>query len=182
VKLYKLTCADGTTKGGMLWGEGVTHSVTGQPKLCSKTVLHAYQSPLLAVLLDPCHGSFGVSGKLWEAEGEVVVSALDKVGCQTLTTIREIPKPVITTEQRVRFAILVAKAVFKGNAKWEAWADGWLSGENRSVNAAYAAANAADAAVNPATGPLPTLQRPTHQTPPPDAEPIPIGDATEGQL
>lgn len=36
-----------------------------------------------------------------------------KCGCKTLTTVREIPLPAITTEMRVRFAILCAK---------EAWA------------------------------------------------------------
>ena len=113
MKLYKLTTADGRTRVGKSnetqWGENVTRTVSGTPKLCSATVTHAYQSPLLAELLDSCHGSFGSSGKLWEAEGEVVISAPDKVGCQTLTTLREIERPVVTTEQRVKFAILVAR-------------------------------------------------------------------------
>jgi hypothetical protein len=155
VKLYKLTTADGRTRVGKSnetqWGENVTHGVSptaGPPKLCSATVIHAYASALLAELLDPCHGSFGYSGKLWEAEGEVVISAPDKVGCQTLTTLREIERPVVTTEQRVKFAILVARQVFGGKSpKWDKWAEDWLSGKDRSTYAAtYAAAYVAYAA------------------------------------
>ena len=47
MKLYKLTDAEGRTKGETQWGENVTHSVTGKPKLCSSTVLHAYRSAAL---------------------------------------------------------------------------------------------------------------------------------------
>jgi hypothetical protein len=169
MKLYKLTDDDGKTRQGKpnetQWGEGVTHSVTGKPKLCTATVLHAYPSALLAVLMDPTHGSYGAASRLWEAEGEVVAKAPDKVGCQTLTTLREIDKPVITPEQRAKFAILAAQAVIGNRSpKWSKWAEGWLSGKDRTARAAdaatnaatnaayaaYAAARAADAATNAA--------------------------------
>jgi hypothetical protein len=77
--------------------------------------------------------------RLWEAEGEVGLrDGQFKCGCKTLTTIGEIPLPKITTEMRVRFAILCATEVC-ADLPWNAWADRWLSGEDRSAEAAWAA-------------------------------------------
>lgn len=121
MKLYKLTDSSYRTRRGMRWGDGVTnHAEPGEPALCSPTVLHAYASPLLAVLLAPIHVSFD-DMRLWEAEGEIAVSDGTKVGCKTLTTVREIPLPTVTTEQRVKFAILCALEVYDDPA-FAAWA------------------------------------------------------------
>jgi hypothetical protein len=95
--------------------------------------------------MNPIHARFRTP-RLWEAEGEVGLrDGQIKCGCKTLTTIREIPLPSITTEMRVRFAILCAKEVC-ACLSWNAWADRWLSGEDRSEAAAGAAAEAAWAA------------------------------------
>src|SRR4051812_13853910 len=149
-KLYKLTDENGRTRGSTQWGVDIEHTATiGRPKLCSRTVIHAYASPLLAVLLNPIHAAI-YTPQLWEAEGEVVIAAWDKVGCKTLTTKRQITIPRITTIQKVAFAILCGKQVFK-NPKWNIWADNWLSGKDRSRAAAAAAAAAAYAANAAAT-------------------------------
>jgi hypothetical protein len=50
--------------------------------------------------------------------------------------------PEITAEQAVRFGIFCGKAVYQEQA-WTAWADGWLSGADRSESAAWSAASAA---------------------------------------
>ena len=82
----------------------------------------------------------------WEAEGEIAIrDGQFKCGCKTLTTIGEIPLPKITTEMRVRFAIMCAQEVCACRT-WNAWADKWLSGEDRSEAADAAAAREADAA------------------------------------
>jgi len=146
--LYKLTDEHGYTRRGednqCLWGEGVSHSGTGKGGLCSSGVIHAYTHPLLAVFLNPIHAGFS-EPRLWEAEGVVKFSDnYLKVGCVTLRTIREITLPVVTTEQRVKFAILCAKKVCKSK-EWNSWADRWLSGEDRTASAAWAA-RAAEAA------------------------------------
>jgi len=145
--LYKLTRPDDTTTRGTRWGPGVTRTAKGdgEPKLCSRTVIHAYRDPLLALLMDPIQAGFGAGAHLWEATGEVVVDDGTKVGCRSLTTVRRLRKPRLTTEQRVRFAILAAKAVYHDPA-WLRWADGWLDGSNRGPDAADAAAWAAEAA------------------------------------
>ena len=146
--LYKLTRQDNTTSDGatLEWGAGVSHTATGTgTQLCSPDVIHAYTHPLLAVLLNPIHANYK-NPKLWRCEGEVVANDHGlKVGVKTLTTIEEIPLPVVTTEQHVKFAILCAKQVCK-DEKWNAWADKWLSGEDRSAAAAEAAWAAAWAA------------------------------------
>lgn len=144
-KLYKVTDRHGNTTGGYFenattlhWYEGVSHVATGTGNmLCSRGVIHAYVDPLLAVLLDPIHGNYGSGMMLWEADGDVVVEGAGqlKVGCKTLKTIRKIVVPAVTAEQRTRFAILCAKEVY-ANHFWVAWADRWLSGEDRSEVAA----------------------------------------------
>jgi len=137
--LYKLSDSDGKTMNGTQWGPGVSHSGTGKGGLCGPGWIHAYEHPLVAVLMNPIHASFK-NPRLWEAEGEIAIrDGQLKCGCKTLTTVREIPLPEITEEMRARFAILCAKEVC-ADLSWNAWADKWLSGEDRSVEAAKAAA------------------------------------------
>ena len=149
-KLYKLTDKNGRTHGGTQWGPGVTNGGTGEGRLCGPGYIHAYEHPLLAVLLNPIHEDFR-NPRMWEAEGEIALrDGQLKCGCISLTTLREIPVPKITTEQRVRFAILCAKSVCRDTG-WNAWADAWLAGTNRTAEAAKAAeaawaAEAAEAA------------------------------------
>ena len=153
MKLYKLTDNNGQTKYNTQWGEGVTHIAQGAGmELCSDGVLHAYADPLLAVLLNHIHANLD-SPQLWEAEGDVIVSDGLKVGCKALTTVKQIPIPELSVEQKIRFAILCAKVICSDSA-WNEWADNWLSGKDRTKAAArtaartatWAAARAAEAA------------------------------------
>ena len=133
--LYKLTNQDFTTYGGCLWRENVTHTADGEGELCSEHWLHAYTHPLLAVFLNPIHGGF-INPILWECDG--IVRATDhwlKVGCTSLTTLRQIPLHMATTEQRIRFAIACALSVYQ-ESSFVAWATDWISGTNRSEKAA----------------------------------------------
>ena len=140
--LYKLTDSCGKTHNGTQWGPGISHSGTGEGELCGPGWIHAYEHPLVAVLMNPIHANFP-NPRLWEAEGEIAIrDGQLKCGCKTLTTIREIPLPAITTEMRVRFAIMCAKEVC-ADLSWNAWADRWLSGEDRTQAAAAATADAA---------------------------------------
>ncbi|MEN6550233.1 MAG: hypothetical protein ABFE07_29665 [Armatimonadia bacterium] len=138
--LYKLTDATGQTHGGCQWGEGVTHTAPGGGALCTKAWIHAYTSPLLAVLLNPIHGRFTPEAmRLWECEGGI--GATDhglKVGCTSLTTIREIPVPQVSCEQWVSFAILCAKEVCTDDG-WTEWAGSWLDGDRSQVKSEWAA-------------------------------------------
>ena len=149
--LYKLTDKYRRTYGDTEWGEGVTHSGTGEGELCGPGWIHAYEHPLLAALLNPIHADFA-EPRLWLAHGKVEKrEGMLKCGCRSLTTIRELPLPEITIEQRVKFAILCAKEVYK-DPLWNKWADAWLSGEDRSARDAAHAASAAYAACAASAG------------------------------
>ena len=130
MKLYKLTTKNNGTYNNTWWGPGVTHSGTGKGKLCSEGYIHAYLSPELAVLLNPIHNRF-VSPKLWEAEGDVALWDCQlKVGCVSLTTIKEISIPSFTIEQKIYFSIICALHVYKEKSFVD-WANDWISGKDR---------------------------------------------------
>jgi len=143
--LYKLTDKNGMTQGNTQWGESVTHEAKGEgTELCTGQVIHAYRDPYLAVFYDPIGGNYGENALLWESEGRVVADDKLKVGCKSLTTLRQIPLPVLTTEQRVEIAIRISLLVYKEKS-YVIWADNWLSGKDRT-EAAEAAKVAAEAA------------------------------------
>ena len=147
MKLYKLTDANGRTRNNTQWGEGVTHTATGNvgKGLCSDAYIHAYENPLIAVLMNAAHANFD-NPRMYECEGEI--SERDgqlKCGCRTLTTIREIPLPIVTVTQKVAFAILCVLDVYS-EPSFVAWANDWLTGKDRSADAAAAAWAEAEAA------------------------------------
>jgi len=144
MKLYRLTDANGRTRNNTQWGENITHVATGNvcKGLCSDAYIHAYENPLIAVLMNAAHANFD-NPRMYECEGEI--AARDgqlKCGCRTLTTIREIPLPVVTTTQKVAFALLCVLDVYS-EPSFVAWANDWLTGKDRSADAAWAAARAA---------------------------------------
>ena len=112
--LYKLTDEDGYTRRGKSnatkWGENVTHSATGAGGLCTDGVVHAYEHPLTAAFMNLIHANIR-NPVLWECAGEITHrEGQIKCGCKTITTVRRVDFPVITTEQRVRVAILCARS------------------------------------------------------------------------
>ena len=161
--LYKLTDGDGYTRRGLpgetLWVPGEWHEAPGG-ELGSANVLYAYEDPRIAAVMNPIHAAIS-DPQLWEAEGDVCVHEGQlKCGCTRLRVTRKIELPVLTTEQRVEIAIRCALVVCTRRA-WRAWANKWLSGEDRTGDAArlaevgalgapavWAAAAAADAADN----------------------------------
>jgi hypothetical protein len=146
MKVYKLTDKNMQTYNKFQYDLGKTYTTNGEGDLCSRGWLHAYEHPLLAVLHNPIHGEFGSEMRLFEAEasGKIKRDGQMKLGCTELTLLKEIEIPKITTEQRIRYAILCAKKVYK-NGKFTTWADRWISKEDRSERAAAAAARAARA-------------------------------------
>lgn len=134
--LYKLTTQDYKTRVGFpeetQWGVNVTHTASGKGALCSNGWLHAYTHPLLAVLFNRMHANID-DPVLWECDGEIGITDRGiKVGCTRLTTIRTIPLPSITTEQRVHFAMLCALTIYD-DPLFISWCNDWLSGKDRSI-------------------------------------------------
>ena len=156
--IVKLTNAQGQTGAPygtpLQWGLGVTHTVPWGGVLCKSGVLHCYEAATvrdalaLAILRDPEDGRFGSTARAWvcEGSGRHVRNGI-KSGYETLTTVREIPLPQVTTEQRVECAIRLAWEVCD-EPGWRAWAQAWLDGSDRTDAAAWAAADAADAGVD----------------------------------
>ena len=140
--VYKLTDENMRTYGGCQWEIGVAKTSSGEGELCGPGWLHAYTDPLLAVFLNPLYAKFK-KPRLFECEGDVGKTDHGlKIGCTRLTLVREIPVPVVTVEQRVRFAILCAMEVYH-DPKWRVWALSRLSGEDRSARASASAAELA---------------------------------------
>ena len=149
--LTKLTDQDGKTRTGLptetQWGENITHKATGDPIiLCTNRAIHWYADETLAVLFNPVHARIPHPIG-WEVvvQGETV-QGTTKCGSHQVTTIRRIPLPKFTTNQRIAFGIMAALELTDQPPKFILWADKWLSGEDRSTDAADAAYWAADAA------------------------------------
>ncbi len=144
---YKLTDSEGYTRRGRpgetRWGENVTHRAREKGReLCTNQVIHGYRDPLLAQFMNPIHANLS-DPICWELRGCVVADDGTKLGFKTATTLRRVDLPGVTIAQRVRFGILCALEVYH-EPSFVAWAQGWLSGPDRS--AAEAAARAAEAA------------------------------------
>jgi hypothetical protein len=154
--VYKFTDELLRTHGGYQYVVGVESRIApelaSKGALCGPCWLHAYEHPLIAEVMYRTHTSFD-SPVLWRAEAPDEPVKRDgqvKLGVVAMTLLERHPVPVITHEQRVRFAIYCAQAVLPEKAawkaKWSAWADDWLSGKDRTKKAAYDAAYYAYAA------------------------------------
>ena len=143
MKYYKLTNQNYETTNQTKWGVGITHKATGKGReLCTSDVIHVYDHPLKAVMFNPIHANIA-NPVLWEVRvKKIVAKDLGKAGVKECTTIKIVPLPEITTQQRVRFAIYCALEVYHGDG-FVTWAQNWLSGKDTSYAAARAAAKAA---------------------------------------
>ena len=147
MKVYKLTDQNMRTYKDCRWEVGKWKETSGKGELCGDGWLHCYSDPLIAVLLNPIHANFNPF-RLFIAEtyGWGKHDKGLKSGYKTMRLIKEIEAPLVTRTQKAAFAILCAKQVYK-DARWAAWADKWLSGEDRTVAAAAGGPRAgADAA------------------------------------
>lgn len=115
--------------------------LSGQGDLCSPGYYHAYEHILLAVLHNPIHADF-INPRAYKIECDPEdIYRLDgqmKVGFTTGLTLSEVAVPEIALEQRVRYAIGIACAVYPDN-NYRLWADRWMDGTDQSARAAWAA-------------------------------------------
>jgi len=142
---YKLTDAGGYTRlgreGETLWQVGSIVAPTGTgTEPCGPGVLHAYISPEVARFAQPIHGEAAKYTRCFEVEiagdGEWRTDGLKRWTTSSLRVLREIRElPELTLEERVAWAICIAPHPSTRN-----WAIGWLSGRDRSAEAAWEAA------------------------------------------
>ena len=134
MKCYKVTDRN-TTSNGMKWGPEVSNTATGKGTvLCTDGFIHFYRNPILAALMRYRHVPLFSRPTLWESEysGKVVHEPL-KSGSKTLKTVKKIPFPKITKNQRIAIGILcVKKYSSKNSPKFVNWANNWLSGKDRT--------------------------------------------------
>jgi len=161
---YKLLTKDLRTRVGesneTQWVPGEWQEAKGIGGLCTGGVLHDYNDPWIAAVVNPAHAAIR-DPVCYETErdGDVVTDGL-KCGCKRMRIVREVPLSDVPVVQRVAFGILAALEVYH-EPKFVEWAKAWLSSEDRSDTAvtdaiavayttsayvAYAAAAAADAA------------------------------------
>lgn len=140
---YKLVRPDCTTYNDTKWkvGELVT-VVTPGNKMCSNQVLHCYSNPYFAVIFNPIHADY-CDPRLIEIECNSIVNTDGlKEASKTQTMLRELPLPVLSTAQKVVFALKCVMLVYKDPA-FVLWANAWIMGEDRSAGSAEAAVPAA---------------------------------------
>lgn len=142
-KYYKLTTQDMTTHVRCKWILGKWKKARGNSRkgLCSNAWLHCYDSPLLAVLLNPIHANIK-NPRLFEVEvkGMSKNDRGTKRGFKQMKLIKELDVPNITTEQRIKFVILCAIEVYESKS-FNVWAKNWLSGADKSYSTANNAYN-----------------------------------------
>ena len=143
---YKLTDQKMRTYNGFQWKLNKPVETPGAGNLCSCGWLHFYEHPLLAVLHNPIHADIE-NPRLFEAKvsGKCLKDRQLKIGYTKATLIKELPLPVVALNQRIAYGILCAKITCKDKT-FIKWANNWLSGKDRTVDAAHAAAHAAYAA------------------------------------
>jgi hypothetical protein len=127
------------------WELNKTITVTKEGiQMCTDQVLHCYNHPLLALIFNPIHADIS-NPRLFEIEVDEIVNTDGlKYASKQQTLIKELTIPEISLEQKVEFAIRVAKLVYK-DTNWNTWADNWLDKSDRTKESAYTAAYAANA-------------------------------------
>lgn len=137
-----------TSHGGMKWEIGKLETAKEEgTEMCSPQVLHYYSHPLLAIFANPIHADIK-NPRLFEIEVEACV-AKDSLKCASKTQrlVRELAAPQLNDLQRQFVAINCAKLLPDAHPVWTSWAEKWLSGEDRTLEAekrAYAYACAYD--------------------------------------
>lgn len=139
---YKLLTQEMTSHNNTKWEVGVPIKISKEGnEMCSGSVLHCYNHPMLAVILNPIHANIK-NPRLFEISVDRIVNSDGlKFASKSQTLLREISLPEISTEQKVEFGIRVVKTIFN-EIEWNLWADKWLSGEDRSVETASTAGTA----------------------------------------
>jgi hypothetical protein len=117
MKLYKLTTQDNTTYDDFKYviNQKYTKPKKDNPQLCTNDIYHAYKDINLAFLLNPIHANI-INPRLYECQGEIVISDFSKVGCFDLTLTKEIKPPTWVGRKdeikvRLLFAVLSAREV-----------------------------------------------------------------------
>ena len=144
---YKLLTKEMKSRQGwyneMDWSDvGEWHEATGHGGLCTDGVLHDYDDPWIAAVMNPAHAKIA-DPVMYETErgGDVVTDGL-KCGSKRLRLTRQVDLPDVPLVQRVAFGIFASLRADRC-PDYVVWAGKWLSGEDRSAASAVRAAGLA---------------------------------------
>jgi len=140
---YKLTDRAGNTKHGMHWGVGKTNRAVGKGKaLCTDGYLHVYDTPEQAAFMRPSH--VPTYSRLFKVKSRNKgITDGTKRGIKSCTVLEEVELPELTVEQQVEIAIR-ASLLADTEEKYVRWARAWISGKDRSADAAAGASDKPD--------------------------------------
>lgn len=144
---YKLLTKEMKSRQGwyneMDWSDvGEWHEATGHGGLCTEGVLHDYDDPWIAAVMNPAHAKIA-DPVMYETErgGDVETDGL-KCGSKRLRLTRQVDIPDVPLVQRVAFGIFASLRAYRC-PDYLVWAGKWLSGEDRSATSAVRAAGLA---------------------------------------
>jgi hypothetical protein len=137
-----------TSHGGCQWTPGEWKSAPGTGELCTAGWLHFYDSLEVGLMLNPAHANISPDD-LVAFSAEWRGKRLDdnglKFGASEGRIVSPLSVPSITSDMMIEFGILCALWVGH-KPSFTHWAEGWLSGRDRSQEtAAWAAWAAAEA-------------------------------------
>ena len=147
---YKITNESMQTYKGFQWVLGQWVETSGEGELCGDGWLHTYSDPVVGAFFKPIHGGIPKNPRMFvcEVDGSHKDDHGLKQGWTRVRLVKEILMPTLTIEQRIAIGIRFALKVYKDKG-FGKWAADWLSGKDRSgqaAGAAWAAAGAAGAA------------------------------------
>lgn len=141
--MIKLLHPNHTSYGGCRWEVGVWKETDGRGELCGPGWLHGYDTVELALLLNPIHANiYDPIAYRVECGGRRKDDRGLKFGVTRMRLVEPVALPCVTLDQRVRFAIRCAVAVYRDPA-FLRWARAWLTNQDRSTAGARAAAGVA---------------------------------------
>jgi class 3 adenylate cyclase len=134
-RAYVLTDHMNRAAGDRWWGEGVRQTSAYQDGDEYDDRIHCYTSPTLAMLLNGLYERYRLP-RLWEASVDEEPEPGDAVVlCREVKTLRLVAPPTLTGMHHARFAVVCAQAAYKGGLhtpEFDAWAEGWLAGQDSS--------------------------------------------------
>lgn len=150
--IYKLTDHAKQTLLKYQWRLGYWHKTGGNGELCGPGWLHVYTDPLVGIMLNPVHANIADPRVfIGRGRGKMLDDHGLKRGYSKVFLDREMDAPKVTSSQRVEFGILSVLEVCRESA-FIGWAEKWLSGDDRSMEAAAEADAKLPAATNAAAG------------------------------
>jgi hypothetical protein len=130
---YLLTNADHTTwRGNQIDTGRSVFSSNSENNVIATNADELGDSPLVAIMLNPWHAQIDQQKML-----EIEISQIDVVKNDPHINllVRESELPSVTTDQKIVFGLMVIQEVYQKSV-FNEWADGWISGSDRSAESA----------------------------------------------